>query len=251
VDGGHRDNPGAHGLHVAIIMDGNGRWATSRGVPRAQGHRAGAEAIRRIVKAAPPLGIGALSLYAFSGNNWDRPAGEVAELMQLFEGFFRSEREEWISRDVRLNVFGRRDRLSSSLLEAIEAAETATAHGGRLQLRFAVDYSAQDAILEAALRFGGARLSTREEFSRILAQVSHAGAEADEVDLLIRSGGEQRLSDFLLWEIAYAELFFSQRYWPDFGPEDLREAIEEFRQRERRFGRLRRSAVEFELTDVR
>jgi undecaprenyl diphosphate synthase len=225
-------------LHTAIIMDGNGRWAAARGLPRAAGHHAGAEAIRRIVAAAPPLGIGTLTLYAFSKNNWDRPAAEVATLMQLFEDFFRTEKEWWKRRAVRMSVIGRRNRLPSSLLGEIEAAERLTRDGQGLRLRVAVDYSGRGAILEAAQRFSASSLATHEEFSRLLAQVVHATAEDPEVDLLIRTGNEQRLSDFLLWEVAYAELFFSPCNWPDFGPEDLRQAIQEFRRRERRFGRL-------------
>ncbi|HTV56605.1 MAG TPA: polyprenyl diphosphate synthase [Terriglobia bacterium] len=225
-------------LHIAIIMDGNGRWASARGLPRAAGHRAGAEAIRRIVDAAPQLGIGTLTVYAFSKNNWDRPVAEVAALMRLFEDFFHTEKEWWRGRAVRVSVIGRRNRLPSSLLAEIEAAEFLTHDGQGLHLRVAVDYSGQEAILEAAQRLGSPSQATHEEFSRLLAQVVHATAEDQEVDLLIRTGNEQRLSDFLLWEVAYAELFFSPCYWPDFGPEDLRQAIQEFRRRERRFGRL-------------
>jgi undecaprenyl diphosphate synthase len=226
-------------LHVAIIMDGNGRWAASRGLPRTAGHQAGAGEIRRVVDAAPQLGIRTLTLYAFSKNNWKRPAGEVAALMQLFEEFFRAERHWWRRHNVRMSVIGRRSRLPSSLLAEIEAAERLTRGGARMHLRLAVDYSGQDAILEAAQLFNStSSLASREEFSRLLAQVVHATAEDQDVDLLIRTGNEQRLSDFLLWEAAYAELFFSPCYWPDFGPEHLQEAVQEFRRRERRFGRL-------------
>jgi undecaprenyl diphosphate synthase len=225
-------------LHVAIIMDGNGRWASMRGLPREAGHRAGAEAIRCIVGAAPPLGIGILTLYAFSKNNWDRPAAEVATLLQLFEDFFRTEKEWWRHRAVRLSVIGRRNRLPSSLVGEIEAAELLTRDAKGLHLRVAIDYSSQEAILDAAQRLGPSSMATHEEFSRLLAQAVHATAEDQEVDLLIRTGNEQRLSDFLLWEAAYAELLFSTRHWPDFGPEDLHQAIQEFRRRERRFGRL-------------
>jgi undecaprenyl diphosphate synthase len=225
-------------LHAAIIMDGNGRWAASRGLPRAAGHRAGAEAVRQIVAAAPPLSIATLTLYAFSQNNWDRPAAEVHGLMQIFEDFFRAEKERWRHSGVRMSVIGRRKRLPPSLLAEIEESERVTRNGKRLHLRLAVDYSGQEAIVEAARQFNSTSPATREEFSRLLAQVIHAAAEDQEVDLLIRTGKEQRLSDFLLWEAAYAELFFSSRYWPDFGPEDLREVIQEFNRRERRFGKL-------------
>jgi undecaprenyl diphosphate synthase len=231
-------------LHVAVIMDGNGRWATARGLPREAGHRAGADAIRRIVVAASQLEIGTLTLYAFSQNNWDRPVEEVAALMQLFEAFFRNEKEWWRKGDVRVSVIGRRNRLPSSLLAEIEAAEFLTRSGQELRLRLAVDYSGQGAILEAAQRLRSGSAATHEEFSRLLAEVVHATAEDPEVDLLIRTGKEQRLSDFLLWEVAYAELFFNPCYWPDFGPEDLRQAIQEFRRRERRFGRLAPHLIE-------
>jgi undecaprenyl diphosphate synthase len=225
-------------LHAAIIMDGNGRWAAARGLPRVEGHRAGAEAIRRVVAAAPQFGIGTLTLYAFSQNNWHRPAAEVDALMELFENFFRTEKEWWRQGGVWLSVIGRRDRLPASLVGEIEAAERLTGDGQRLHLRVAVDYSGQGAILEAAQRFSVGSRATHEEFSRLLAQVVHATAEDQDVDLLIRTGNEQRLSDFLLWEVAYAELFFSPCYWPDFGPEELRQAMQEFGRRQRRFGRV-------------
>src|SRR5881398_4272220 len=204
-------------LHVAIVMDGNGRWAGRRGLPRVAGHRAGVEAVRRIVEAAPGLGIGALTLYAFSADNWKRPPGEVAALMRLFARHLRTETPRLLENGVRLEVVGRRDRLPAPLITAIRAAENATAPGTRLRLRLAVDYSARAAIADR----------------RIL----------PDVDLLIRTGGEQRLSDFLLWECAYAELHFSDRYWPDFGPADLAAAIGEFRRRQRRFGGLPETAA--------
>ena len=211
-------------LHVAIIMDGNGRWALSRGLPRVAGHRAGAEAVRRVAEAAPDLGIGALTLFAFSADNWRRPASEVAALMELFRRFLDSETERCLANGVRLEVIGRRDRLDGSLCEAIARAECVTASGGRLRLRLAVDYSGRDAILDAVGRIGCA---SRESVDRAMGPA---------VDLLVRTGGEQRLSDFLLWECAYAELVFSRRMWPDFGAEDLAGAVREFQGRERRFG---------------
>jgi undecaprenyl diphosphate synthase len=242
--------PDAARLHAAIIMDGNGRWAASRGLPRLAGHREGAKTMRRIVAAAPRLGIRTLTLYAFSKNNWDRPASEVAGLMSLFEDFFRMEKEWWKLHGVRMSVIGRRSRLPSSLLAEIESAESLTRDGKWLHLRLAVDYSGQDAILEAARRFNSLSPAAREEFSRLLAQVVHASAEDQNVDLLIRTGREQRLSDFLLWEVAYAELFFSPKYWPDFTPEDFEQVIEEFRRRERRFGRLSPAPAEAPLIEV-
>jgi undecaprenyl diphosphate synthase len=204
-------------LHVAIVMDGNGRWATRRGLPRVAGHRAGAEAVRRSVEAAPGLGIAALTLYAFSSDNWKRPRGEVSALMRLFARYLRTETPRLSDNGVRLELVGRRDRLPSPLVAAIDAAEHATAGGTRLRLRLAVDYSSRWAI--------------------------RAGALLPDVDLLIRTGGEQRLSDFLLWECAYAELYFSDTMWPDFGAADLGAAVAEFRARERRFGGLPEAAA--------
>ena len=205
-------------------MDGNGRWALARGLPRIAGHHAGAEAVRRTVEAAPALGVGALTLFAFSSDNWRRPSAEVSALMQLFGRFLKSETERCLANSVRLEVIGRRDRLDASLLDAICEAEQATAAGNRLRLRIAVDYSSRAAILSAVENVG---TLSRECLDDTLGPA---------VDLLIRTGGEHRLSDFLLWECAYAELIFSRRMWPDFGSDDLAGAVREFRGRERRFG---------------
>ena len=205
-------------------MDGNGRWALARGLPRIAGHHAGAEAVRRTVEAAPALGVGALTLFAFSSDNWRRPSAEVSALMQLFGRFLKSETERCLANSVRLEVIGRRDRLDTSLLAAICEAEEATARGNRLRLRIAVDYSSRAAILSAVENAGTV---SRECLDHTLGPA---------VDLLIRTGGEHRLSDFLLWECAYAELIFSRRMWPDFGSDDLAGAVREFRGRERRFG---------------
>jgi undecaprenyl diphosphate synthase len=204
-------------LHVAIIMDGNGRWATRRGLPRVAGHRRGAEAVRRIVEAAPQQGVGALTLFAFSADNWKRPPSEVATLMRLFARHLRAEPPRLIENGVRLEVIGRRDRLPAALLAAIEAAERETAGGTKLHLRVAVDYSARESI--------------------------RAGRILPDVDLLIRTGGEQRLSDFLLWECAYAELYFTDTMWPDFGAAELTAAVREFRARQRRFGGVPEAAA--------
>jgi undecaprenyl diphosphate synthase len=224
------------GLHVAIIMDGNGRWALRRGLPRSAGHREGVRAVRRVVEAAPLLGVGMLTLYAFSGDNWQRPQSEVETLMELFCEYFRTERQRLTDYGIRLRVIGRRDRLSASLRAAVEATEAATAGGTTMDLRIAVDYSARDLIVQAARRLGKMGEVSRQQFSRALAEVSHSGAEASEVDLIIRSGGEQRLSDFLLWESAYAELLFVDKMWPDFTGADLEKAVKEFQARDRRFG---------------
>jgi len=204
-------------LHVAVVMDGNGRWAARRGLARAFGHRAGARGVHPIVDAAPGLGVTALTLFAFSADNWKRPPSEVAALMRLFAHHLRRETPRLTRHGVRLEVVGRRDRIPPPLVAAITASEAATRRGSTLDLRLAVDYSSRDAI--------------------------KAGRLLPDVDLLIRTGGEQRLSDFLLWECAYAELYFCDRLWPDFGPADLATALSEFRARERRFGGLPRAAA--------
>jgi undecaprenyl diphosphate synthase len=214
-------------------MDGNGRWATARGLPRTAGHRAGADAVRRSVEAAAELGIGTLTLYAFSSDNWKRPAAEVSCLMRLFGVYLRAEREKCIRNGIRLEVIGRRERLDPVLVQMVEETERATAACRTLHLRIAVDYSARDSILRAASLLNGHNL-TREHFSRLLGNVP-------DVDLLIRTGGERRLSDFLLWESAYAELMFTPRMWPDFGRADLEAALEDFTRRERRFGAVPQS----------
>ena len=227
-------------LHVAVIMDGNGRWAQARGLVRTAGHRAGAEAVRRIVRAAPDLGIGTLTLYAFSADNWGRPPHEVSLLMRLLRRFLEAETETLIRHGVRLSVVGRRDRLMPSLCAAIETAEARTAAGRTLQLRLAVDYSSREAIMRAAKVLNSERRSTsivtREEFACLLGRAAHDTSPARDVDLLIRTGGEQRVSDFLLWESAYAELYFTRQMWPDFTAGDLATALAEFHARERRFG---------------
>ena len=225
-------------LHVAIIMDGNGRWATRRGLPRVAGHRAGVTAARRVVEHAPDIGVRFLTLYAFSSDNWRRPTDEVRSIFWLLRAFLRLETQRLKERGARLEVIGRRDRLPRPLLREIVRAECATAEGRRLQLRVAIDYSSRDAITRAAAVVSNS-LPREEERSadamgRMLAQALIAGS--GEVDLLIRTGGEKRLSDFLLWESAYAELLFTDRMWPDFDAVDLDAALQEFRGRERRFG---------------
>ena len=225
------------GLHVGIIMDGNGRWATAQGLPRAAGHREGAAAVRRVVEAAPGSGIGTLTLLAFSADNWQRPEREVAWLMRLFREYLRGETARCVVTGVRLSVIGRRDRMPAALVRAIDTAEQATLRGERLHLRIAMDYSARDAILRAAQCLPRDVVPSRDSFSRLLSIVDHGGA-VPPVDLLIRTGGEQRLSDFLLWECAYAELYFTARMWPDFDADDLAAALAAFRGRERRFGAL-------------
>jgi undecaprenyl diphosphate synthase len=221
-------------LHVAIIMDGNGRWATRRGQPRTLGHRAGVQTVRRIVEAAPNLGVGTLSLFAFSSDNWRRPAQEVSALMGLLGTYIGSETRQLADTGVRVSFIGRRDRLADVLAHQIEVLEQATAGGRNLHVRIALDYSSRDAILRAA-RALEAKAANQDAFGRLIAAPT---AHAPDVDLLIRTGGEKRLSDFLLWESAYAELWFTDTMWPDFEPHDLADAINDFRQRDRRFGAL-------------
>jgi len=200
-------------------MDGNGRWAANRGLLRADGHRAGAETLRAIVEAAPRLNIGVLTVYAFSSDNWKRPPEEVEALMFLLACYLEKESSRLRDAGVRTSVIGRRDRLPPALLAAIDLAEARTRHCSRLHFRLAIDYSARAAMVEGAAK----------GFLDFL-------NDALPVDLLIRTGGEQRLSDFLLWESAYAELIFTNRMWPDFTPADLRGAVNEYHRRERRFG---------------
>jgi len=224
-------------------MDGNGRWANARGRPRTAGHIAGARVVRKIVEAAPDCGIGMLTLYAFSADNWARPSREVALLMRLFRRYLVAETDRCVTNDVRMRIIGRRDRIPSELLRAIKTAEEETRRGTRLDLRIAVDYSSRDALVRAAQVLRGSEHVTREELSRAMCKVDHWDGEYRDVDLLIRTGGEQRLSDFLLWECAYAELYFTDRRWPDFTAADLASAVQQFHSRERRFGTVPEAAA--------
>jgi len=208
-------NPTNDKLHVALIMDGNGRWASRRGKPCRDGHRAGIEALRRIVKAAPDMGIAILTVHAFSAANWKRSPEEIADLFALFREYLDNETEGLVADGVKLQFIGRRDRLPEELVAEMERAEAVTEWGDALTLRVALDYSAREAILTAA-----------KDGSEI----------GPDVDLLIRTSGEQRLSDFLLWECAYAEFYFTGTLWPDFAEADLTQALAEFRLRQRRFG---------------
>ena len=231
----HSGLPGQ--LHVAIIMDGNGRWATDRGLPRTVGHLQGMRVTQQIVDASPLMGISALTLFAFSAYNWDRPQEEVAGLMEIFETFLRANCINWAEQGTRLNLIGRRDRLPSSLLKAAAETEAATAHCQTFQLRLAIDYSSRESILRAASIFQSSDKKTTAAFSKVL-HSHEANLGTFEVDLLLRTGGEKRLSDFLLWECAHAELIFMKRKWPDFQVADLVTALHEFRSRQRRFGRI-------------
>lgn len=226
-------------IHVGIIMDGNGRWATERGYPRLAGHRAGVAATRRVVAAAPGAGIGTLTLYAFSSDNWRRPPEEVAGMMGLLRRYLRTEAERLARAGIRLSVIGRRDRLPDGLTEAIGRAERLTATGTALHLRVAIDYSGRAAILAAAATLAadaalaGSGPPAAAAFGRAV-----SGEAVPDVDLVIRTSGEQRLSDFLLWESAYAELYFTSTHWPDFDADDLAAALAAFAGRHRRFGGL-------------
>jgi undecaprenyl diphosphate synthase len=228
---------GPGGLHLALIMDGNGRWAAGRGLPRSAGHRAGAEAAREVIRAAPELGVATLTLFGFSAANWHRPVSEVSALMSLFRKYLEAETAPCRENGVRMTVIGRRERLSPRLIAAIGQAEAGTRAGRRLHLRLAVDYSAREAIVEAA-RLSAEESGSCESFEQALARAQHADS-APPVDLLVRTGGEQRLSDFLLWECAYAEFLFLKKMWPEFRVRDLEAALDDFRGRDRRFGRIK------------
>jgi undecaprenyl diphosphate synthase len=225
-------------LHLAIIMDGNGRWAARRGMPRLAGHRAGIASVRRIVEHASDLGIRCLTLYAFSSDNWRRPTAEVQSIFWLLRAFLRLQTARLRERGARLEVIGRRDRLPTAALNAIENSERATDDGKGLHLRVAIDYSSRDAIARAAFSaadaLGPRRFMSPDVFGPML--MRSLTADCGDVDLLIRTGGEKRLSDFLLWECAYAELLFTERMWPEFDESDLDAALADFSRRQRRFG---------------
>ncbi len=225
-------------MHVAIIMDGNGRWATRRGLPRTAGHRAGAKTLTRIVEASPNLGVTKLTVFAFSSDNWRRPAAEVDALMKLFRSYLCNESERHARKGTRLSIIGRRDRLSAGLAEEISRVEAETADGDRLHLRIALDYSARDAISRVLTTASTPDGLSRDTLGRRISQFPDDDLGSPDVDLLIRTGGEKRLSDFLLWECAYAELAFLDVMWPDFTSTNLAAVIADFRRRERRFGGL-------------
>jgi undecaprenyl diphosphate synthase len=230
------------GLHVAIIMDGSGRWACAQGLARMAGHRAGVAAVRRTVEAAPRLGVSTLTLHAFSSENWLRPEREVKTLLGIFEDYLSSEVETWLNAGVRVTVLGRRDRVPAPLRAAMAAAEAVTERGRRLHLRLAIDYSARESIARAAESMPRKTELPEPMFSQLLAEAT-GDVDAPEVDLLIRTGGELRLSNFFLWECAYAELYFTPVLWPDFGAEHFATAMEDFHSRERRFGQIPQGAV--------
>jgi undecaprenyl diphosphate synthase len=225
-------------MHIAIIMDGNGRWASQRGLPRTAGHRAGAKTVDKIVEAAARHGISTLSLYAFSADNWRRPHTEVGALFALLRRYLLTQTPRCLEQSIRINVIGRRDRLGPEVLRAIEHSERATAHCKGMRLRIAVDYSSQHSLLESCRRMSDEASTDRTRFKKHLADVDHSATGSPDVDLLIRTGGEKRLSDFLLWECAYAELHFVDCFWPDFDEIAFAHAIKEYGKRERRFGQV-------------
>jgi undecaprenyl diphosphate synthase len=226
----------AHPLHVAIICDGNGRWATARALPRSAGHRAGAQAARSVIRCAPHLGIHTLTLFALSSANWKRPPAEVHAILEILREYLLAETTHCLNEGIRLNIIGRRDRLPPPLRETIADAEALTSKGTTLHLRLAVDYSARHSLFQAASKFYKATDLSAESFGHMLSEVQRGGST--DVDLLIRTGGEQRLSDFLLWECAFAEFVFIEKRWPDFTPADLRNAVVELARRERTQGAL-------------
>lgn len=242
----------AVGVHAAIIMDGNGRWAQARGLPRTFGHREGAKTVRRVVEASPDLGIDTLTLYAFSSDNWVRPRPEISALMRLFHRHLRAETAELVDMGVRLSLVGRRDRLPKRVRDAADQAEEATASGTRMHLRLAIDYSARDLLIRTAETLArdhiehaveGKPTWNRDEYAAALGRAMGQANPAEDVDVLIRTSGEQRLSDFLLWECAYAEFVFTERLWPDFDADDLASCMREFRGRDRRYGACPSSAA--------
>ena len=228
------------GIHVGIIMDGNGRWARSQGYPRWRGHLAGVTSVREVVRGSPDLGVTTLTLYAFSTDNWKRPRAEVNRLFWILREFCRRERVELIESGVRVTGIGRRDRIPKSTLAELEKTEAATLGGQRLHLRLAIDYGARWQISQAA-RALAEQVRAGELAPEDITPdhvCAHLCPEVPEPDLIIRTAGEQRLSDFLLWESAYAELYFTPVLWPDFRPAELAIALSEFEHRERRFGSL-------------
>jgi undecaprenyl diphosphate synthase len=232
VDQEHRTE---HARAVAIIMDGNGRWAERQGLPVAEGHRAGTRALRRTVEAAIDLGLETLVVYAFSTENWSRPAGEVDSLMDIFGETIERELPDLVRQGVRTRFIGRRDRASSQLREQMVRLEEETAGNDRLNLWVALDYGGRAELVEAARRLVGSGIDSAEIDENVLRSNLYA-PELPDPDLLIRTSGELRISNFLLWQLAYSELAFVNTLWPDFGHAELEQALAAYAQRRRRFG---------------
>ncbi|GAB5469003.1 MAG: isoprenyl transferase [Rhodospirillales bacterium] len=227
------------GLHVAIIMDGNGRWAKRRGLPRTAGHRQGAEAVRRTVEAAVELEIGTLTLFGFSAENWKRPVGEVTDLMGLLRLYLKSELDELHRQGVRLSVIGERDRLPRDVAKLIAEAEERTSSNERLALQIALSYGGRQEIVRATQTLAAAVAEGRvraDEIDETLFTAHLFTASVPDPDIVLRTSGEQRLSNFLLWQSAYSELIFIDKLWPDFDRDDLVAAVAELNARDRRFG---------------
>jgi undecaprenyl diphosphate synthase len=220
---------------VAIIMDGNGRWAEQRGLPVAEGHRAGTKALRRTVEAAIDLGVESLAVYAFSTENWARPIDEVEDLMEIFGETIERELPDLAKEGVRVRFVGRRDRAPESLLRQMEALEAETAENDRLRLWICFDYGGRAELVEAARRIAASRVEPAA-VDEELVSANLSEPEMPDPDLLIRTSGEVRISNFLLWQVAYSELAFTETLWPDFGVDDLRSALEAYAGRRRRFG---------------
>lgn len=233
-------DPEAGPRHVALIMDGNGRWAESRGLPRAMGHREGVQALKRTVQAASDLGIECLTVFGFSTENWRRPAEEVSDLMGLVRSYVASDLSRLEREGVRVRVLGRRTGLPADIAAIVERAERTTAHNSRFLLQVAFNYGGRADIVDAAQKYVDQLLAGHAtgplDEAALGAGLSTAGGPP--VDLIVRTSGEQRLSNFLLWEAAYAELIYQDVLWPDYGPEALRRAVDEFRGRDRRFGAI-------------
>ena len=230
---------GAAGLQVAIVMDGNGRWAKARGLPRALGHRAGVSALRRTVEGAAALGIERLTVFGFSTENWRRPPREVSELMGLLKAYFLSDIDRLEREGVKVRIVGRRTGLDADILDIVQRAESRTAANSGFHLQVAFNYGGQADIVDAARAFaedvrrGAVRA---DDLSEAVFESYLSTAPAPAPDVIIRTSGERRLSNFLLWESAYAELVFQEVYWPDYGPEHLKAALAEFYSRDRRYG---------------
>ncbi len=231
--------------HIAIIMDGNGRWAQARGLPRAAGHRRGAEAVRRTVETAARLGVSYLTLFGFSSENWKRPQPEIGDLMGLLRLYLKSEISELSRNGIKLVVIGDRSRFEPDIVALIEEAESLTAANMRLTLVLALSYGGRQEIVEAAARLARRAVAGEidpDNFDQGIVAEHLDTAGIPDPDLLIRTSGEKRISNFLLWQLAYTELVFTHVLWPDFGADDLIEAIADFKSRERRYGATRSPA---------
>ena len=235
------DDRRAYPRHVAIIMDGNGRWAQKRGLPRTAGHKQGIDAVKRTLEAAQEMGIPYLTLFGFSSENWSRPADEVNDLMGLLRFYLRSETAELHKKGVRLRIIGDKSRFSTDIQEMVASAEALTARNDKFMLSVALSYGGREELIRASKKLAARIQAENLDLDTISEQDFSAFLDTDGIpdpDLLIRTSGEQRISNFLLWQCAYSELFFSKTLWPDFSKQDMNEAIEDYLQRDRRFGKI-------------